>query len=212
MPCVVNLEPTCLAEVFDCLRLVGAAAGCEERAERELAALKSRVSAVVERSRQIAERPRVVLLEWIDPPFSSGHWSPELVELAGGREMVGAAGQRSRAVDWCEIAGAAPEVMVIACCGFDVQRTLSDILILQSHPEWNELPCVKAGRVYVVDGSAYFNRPGPRLVDSLEILAHAIHPSVQPPFKTPDECFSAVPRSRPSGRLRPARRPLRRSH
>jgi iron complex transport system substrate-binding protein len=177
-PRVVNLEPTCLGDVLESLREVGAAAGCEERAEHEIAALWARVAAVAERSERIANRPRVVLLEWIDPPFSSGHWSPELVRLAGGREVVSEAGERSRTLDWREVVAAAPDVLVIACCGFDVPRTLVDLPILRGYPGWNELPCVRSGRVYVVDGSAYFSRPGPRLVDSLEIVAHALEPSV----------------------------------
>jgi iron complex transport system substrate-binding protein len=179
-PRVVNLGPTCLTDVFDCLRLVGEAAECEERAEREVAALEARVAVVAERSARVAKRPRVVLLEWIDPPFSSGHWSPELVQLAGGREVLSAVGERSRTMDWQEVVAAKPEVMVIACCGFDVPRSLEDLPILQDYPGWGELPCVCAGRVFVVDGSAYFSRPGPRLVDSLEILAHTLHPAVHP--------------------------------
>ena len=128
----------------------------------------------------MVSRPRVILLEWIDPPFSSGHWSPELVRLAGGEEVVGVAGERSRTVDWQQIVAAAPEVMLIACCGFDVERTLADLPILRGYRGWDNLPCVRAKRVYVVDGSAYFSRPGPRLVDSLEILAHAFDPEIHP--------------------------------
>ena len=179
-PRVVNLAPTCLEEVFDGLRIVGEATGCRPRAEEEVAKLKGRVAAVAERSQKIKKRPRVVLLEWIDPPFSSGHWSPELVRLAGGDEALGVAGQHSRTLDWQDVVAARPEVLVVACCGFDVPRTLDDLPILRGYAGWNELPCVATGRVYVVDGSAYFNRPGPRLVDSLEILAHALHPDVHP--------------------------------
>jgi len=179
-PRVVNLEPTCLDEVFDGLRLVGEATGCRPRAEEEIARLKARVAAVAERAETIKRRPRVVVLEWIDPPFSSGHWSPELVQLAGGDEALGVAGQRSRTLDWQEVVAARPEVLVIACCGFDVPRTLDDLPILRGYPGWNEMPCVQAERVYVVDGSAYFSRPGPRLVDSLEILAHALDLDVHP--------------------------------
>ena len=181
-PQVVKLEPASLDGVFDCLRQVGAADGCVERAEQEIAELKSRVAAVAERSAGVPpnERPRVVVLEWIDPPFSSGHWTPELVELAGGREVVGVAGQRSRMLDWQQIVAARPDVMLIACCGFDVERTLADLPILRGYPGWNDLPCVRSGRVYVVDGNAYFSRPGPRLVDALEILAHTLHMAVHP--------------------------------
>jgi iron complex transport system substrate-binding protein len=179
-PRVVNLAPTNLEEVFDCLRIVGEATGCRPRAEEEVAKLKARVAAVAERSESIKKRPRVVVLEWIDPPFSSGHWTPELVRLAGGDEALGTAGERSRTLDWQEVVAARPDVLVIACCGFDVARTLDDLPILRGYAGWNELPCVGTGRVYIVDGSAYFNRPGPRLVDSLEILAHALHPDVHP--------------------------------
>lgn len=177
-PRVINLEPTSLGEVLDCLRIVGAAAGIADRAEAEVTKLRERVAAVAVRSNRLTHRPRVVVLEWIDPPFSSGHWSPELVRLAGGEEVVGAEGERSRAIDWQQIVAAAPEAMVIACCGFDIERTRDDLPILQGYPGWFDLPCVRSGRVYLVDGSAYFSRPGPRLVDSLEILAHALHPDV----------------------------------
>jgi iron complex transport system substrate-binding protein len=188
-PRVLNLEPTRLADVLDCLRLVGEAAGCPDRAELEIARLEERIDAVATRSATVTARPRVVVLEWIDPPFSSGHWSPELVRLAGGEEVVGAAGERSQSIDWQHIVEAAPEVMIIACCGFDVRRTLADLPLLRGYPGWDDLPCVRAKRVHVVDGSAYFSRPGPRLVDSLEILAHTLHPSLHPlPPSLPAAC------------------------
>jgi iron complex transport system substrate-binding protein len=179
-PKVVNLEPTCLAEVFECLRLVADAAGVPERAAAVLRALQARVDAVAARSASASQRPRTLLLEWIDPPFCSGHWSPELVRLAGGVEAVGREGQPSRTTAWAEILDADPEVMVIACCGFDAARTRCDLPILAGYPGFAELSCVRSGRVYLVDGNAYFSRPGPRLVDSLEILAHALHPDVHP--------------------------------
>jgi len=179
-PHVINLEPTCLNDVFDCLRLVGDATGRHERAAEEVAKLQARIAAVEDRSAEIENRPRVVVLEWIDPPFSSGHWSPELVRLAGGQEMIGAASERSRAIDWQEIVAVAPEVLIIACCGFDVPRTVADMPILRRYPGWDNLPCARLKRVYVVDGSAYFSRPGPRLVDSLEILAHTLDPAIHP--------------------------------
>lgn len=179
-PRVLNLEPTRLADVFDCLRLVGDAAGVPDRAEEAVAELRSRVAAVEERTRRIMHRPRVVLLEWIDPPFCAGHWSPELVRLAGGTEAVGREAEPSRTVPWSEIVAADPEVMVIACCGFGVARTRQDLPTLAGYPAVDELTCVRSGQVYLMDGNAYFSRPGPRLVDSLEILAHTLHPAVHP--------------------------------
>ena len=179
-PQVVNLEPTCLKDVFDGIRDVGVATHRQETAESFLAELAHRIALVRNRSRQIIERPSVMLLEWIDPPFSAGHWNPELVELAGGREVIGVAGQRSVTTRWEDIRQIDPEVMIIACCGFDGQRARQDLPILESNPGWQSLRCVKSNRVYLVDGSAYFNRPGPRLIDSLEILAHALHPRLHP--------------------------------
>ncbi|MFG0264992.1 MAG: cobalamin-binding protein [Rhodopirellula sp. JB055] len=184
-PRVVNLEPTSLSEMFDCITLVGKAANCSDRAETLIGSLRSRVDRVQQRttkwlSRPGVQVPRVMLLEWIAPPFSAGHWSPELVRIAGGNECVGEAGERSVTTSWDQIRDADPDVLFIACCGFSVSRTLDDLPILQGYPGWSEMKCVREGRVHVVDGSAYFSRPGPRLVDSLEILANALHPQTHP--------------------------------
>jgi iron complex transport system substrate-binding protein len=177
-PEVVNLEPTTLDEVLASHCIVAEAAGIPDQGEIVVARLQARINTVAARSETVPSRPRVVLLEWIDPPFSCGHWSPELVALAGGDEVLSHPGQRSRTLTWAEVTAARPEVLVIACCGFSVERTLQDVPILKRQPGWADLPCVRSGRVYVVDGSAYFSRPGPRLVDSLEILANALHPTV----------------------------------
>jgi iron complex transport system substrate-binding protein len=199
-PQVVNLEPTTLTGVLESLEMVATAAGTPERARAAIASLRARIDAVAKRSTAIKRRPRVLLLEWLDPPFSCGHWSPELVQLAGGQEMLGIAGERSRTLDWAEVLSASPEVILIACCGFSIERTVQDLPALVARPGISELPAVRDGRVYVVDGSAYFSRPGPRLVDSLEILAHAIDPAVHPlpeglePARrqSRDELFAAV--------------------
>ena len=176
-PRVVNLEPTSLHEVLASVSAVAAAAGVAERAAGVVGELQRRVDAVTAHTSSLQERPRTILLEWIDPPFSCGHWSPELVRLAGGVEGLGREGEPSRRATWQEILDWQPEVLVIACCGFDVERTLRDLPILAAQHGWSELPCVRADRVYVVDGSAYFSRPGPRLVDSLEMLAEALRPA-----------------------------------
>jgi iron complex transport system substrate-binding protein len=179
-PRVINLEPESLAEVFAAIREVGKAAGVEPEAGAVVEGLTARVETVVARTGRISHRPRVALLEWLDPPFSSGHWSPELVRLAGGVEGLGRAGLPSRTLRWDEVAAWQPELLFIACCGFSVERTLVDLEAARSVPGWLELPAVRSGRVYVADGSHYFSRPGPRLVDSLEILAHALHPEAHP--------------------------------
>ena len=179
-PGVVNLEPESLREVIDCIALVADAAGVPARAARVMDELTRRADSVAERSRSIPQHPRAMLLEWIDPPFSCGHWSPELVEMAGAMEGIGRPGVKSRRCDWREILEWNPEVLMIACCGMGVERTLQDIPILQSYERFSELQCTRDDRVYVMDGAAYFSRPGPRLVDSLEILANALHPDVHP--------------------------------
>lgn len=179
-PRVINLEPRALSEVFACMGEAALACGAERAAEQAVANLKARVAAVVARTDQLRRRPRVALLEWLAPPFSCGHWSPELVRLAGGDEVLGNEGQPSRTLRWGEVRASQPEVVFIACCGFNAERTMRDLPALGAIPEWCDLPAVHSGRVYVVNGSDYFSRPGPRLVDSLEILAHALHPQMHP--------------------------------
>jgi iron complex transport system substrate-binding protein len=177
-PQVVSLEPQALSEVFDAIRHLAEITGVRQRGEELVHKLKARVEAVAIKSAGLRYRPRVALLEWLDPPFSGGHWSPELVRLAGGVEGLGRAGQRSRMLQWSEVTEWQPEVIVIACCGFSMERTLADLPRLGTVPGWSTLPAVQADRVYVTDGSQYFSRPGPRLVESLELLAHTLHPDV----------------------------------
>ncbi|MDN5939648.1 MAG: hypothetical protein L0H83_13435, partial [Salinisphaera sp.] len=153
------------------------------------ASLQARVAALAERARTAASRPRVVLLEWLDPPFCCGHWNPELIQLAGGVEGLGKAGQPSRGMHWDEVIACQPQVVVIACCGFDVARTLEETPLLDAVPGWRTVPAAQNGRVFVTDGSQYFSRPGPRLVDSVEIMAHAIDPRLHP---LPDHLEPAV--------------------
>jgi iron complex transport system substrate-binding protein len=179
-PKVLNLEPTSLEDVFATLLIVGEAAGVAAQANHIVDELRGRVRSIADRSSTVQSRPRVVVLEWIDPPFSCGHWSPELVTMAGGDEQLGQPGMASRTLEWDEVIESRPDVIVIACCGFDVSRTLVDVEILRRYGGWSDLPAVKTGRVFVVDGNAYFSRPGPRLVESLELLAHALHPELHP--------------------------------
>ena len=179
-PRVVNLEPASLDEVLESHQTVADAAGLPEAGRTAVARLRGRIDAVAGRSTGVIVPPRVMLLEWIDPPFTAGHWSPELVRIAGGREVLGREGEKSRSVSWEEIEAADPEVMVIACCGFDIPRTRQDLSLLVAQPRFSRLTCVRRGEVHLVDGNAYFSRPGPRLVDSLEILAHALHPRLHP--------------------------------
>ncbi len=190
-PRVVSLEPSTLADILGDIRRVGDALGVPERAAEVVAALEARIEAVRERA-AAAARPRCVLLEWVAPPFRSGHWGPELVAIAGGTEPLGRPGMDAARVEWDAVIEAAPEVLVLACCGYDVARTLADLPLLRASPGWDDLPAVRAGAVWVVDGAAYFSRPGPRIVDSLEILAEILHPDLfQGRF--PPRAFQGVP-------------------
>ncbi len=174
-PRIVELEPTNMAQVLESIRAVGSLAGVADFGKKYVRSLEDRIARVRQRTSPLPKLG-VVLLEWIDPPFSCGHWSPELVEWAGGRELLSKAGERSRMLSWQEILDAQPDVMILACCGYSAERTQQDVPILEAQSGWRDLPCVQSGRVHLVDGSAYFSRPGPRLVDSLEILADLLHP------------------------------------
>ena len=175
-PRVVNLEPTSLSDIFDDIRRVGQACGVCERADKVVAELSRRVEFVRERTARIPERPRCFLMEWVDPPFCSGHWEPELVEIAGGYDPLGRKHQPSVEIKWETVLEARPEVIVVALCGYDVHRAACDYNLLRKFPGFDSLPAAQNDRIHIVDASAYFARPGPRIVDSLEILAGILHP------------------------------------
>jgi iron complex transport system substrate-binding protein len=176
-PKIVALNPHLLADVFADVRLVGSVTGKSAQAESLVSTLQARV-AEIKRKTIAAERPRVACIEWLDPVFSAGHWIPEMVELAGGRNGLAEKGQTSQRIDWHTVVEFDPDVVVLMPCGFDVARTLREAGSLTRKPGWNKLAAVKGGRVFAANGSAYFSRSGPRLVDGLEILAHIIHPEI----------------------------------
>jgi iron complex transport system substrate-binding protein len=169
-PAVLSLGPTTLEGVFLAIGEVGAATGRSRRAERVVATLRRRVDAVRARRRS-GPRPRVAFLEWLDPLICGGHWNPELVELAGGVDGLARTGTPSRSVTWEELREWCPEVLVVACCGYPVERSRQDLEALRRLPGADTLPCFRNGRVHVLDGKALFSRPGPSLVPSLELLA-----------------------------------------
>ena len=167
---VVPLDAGSLEGMLEDLRRVGDAIGRVPEAAALVASLRERLDVLRARSAGRA-RPRVACLEWLDPLFNGGHWVPEQVEIAGGDDVLGAPGERSREIAWDEVLAAAPEVLVLMPCGFDEQRAASDGARLRTLSRWDELPAVRSGRVHPVNGSAYFSRPGPRLVDGAELLA-----------------------------------------
>jgi len=175
-PMVVNVAPSSLADVFVAMEDVARAAKLADGGERVIGELKRRVQSLVARYQAAAPRASVVFLEWLDPLFCGGHWNPELVALAGGIELIGKAGVASRRIEFDELRGADPDMIFIACCGYSQERAQADLPILEAKAGWKDLKAVRNSRVYVADGSSYFNRPGPRLVESLEMLAMAIQP------------------------------------
>jgi iron complex transport system substrate-binding protein len=156
-------------------RRVGVLLGARTEAEDVIAGFDKTVAAISLR-REGRHVPRVVLLEWFDPPFASGHWNPELIAFAGGREMIGRPGERSRRLTWNEVAAADPEVILLAPCGFPIERSEVELPRLMAREEWASLAAVRSRNVVVADGSAFFSRPGPRLEASLRIAAAAIDP------------------------------------
>ncbi len=179
-PQVINLEPMRLSEVLDTLERVADAAGCSARGRSVRTELEARIDALTTRSQAVIRAPRVAMLEWIDPLFNAGHWTPELVTIAGGVECLGNPFAPSEQVSFDRLQAARPDLIAIALCGFDVQRSLQDVALLEQHAGWRDLPAVLNDQVYLLDGNAYFSRPGPRLVDSAEILAHVLHPALHP--------------------------------
>jgi iron complex transport system substrate-binding protein len=181
-PQVVNLEPSSLSDIFDDIQRVAEVCDVHEGADKVIAELSDRIEAVRRRANRIMHRPRCFLMEWVDPPFCSGHWGPELVEIAGGYDPLGRRYQPSIQINCQEVLAARPEVIVLALCGYNIDRARRDYEILRAFPDFNSLPAAQSGNVYVVDASAYFARPGPRIVDSLEILAGILHPTEFPEF------------------------------
>src|SRR5438128_3048379 len=170
-PEVVNLEPSSLADIFDDIRRDAEACDVPARANEVIAQLCERVEAVRRRASILPNLPRCFLMEWVDSPFCSGHWGPELVEIAGGYDPLGRKHHPSVQIDWQRVLNARPEIIVLALCGYDVARARLDYKLLRRFPGIDSLQATRDGAIYVVDGSALFARPGPLIVDSLELLA-----------------------------------------
>ncbi len=178
-PPIISLSPTSLNDILQDIRRIGQAADCRMEAEAYVAALRKRITAVQSTLADLAnsDRPRTAILEWIDPPMLAGNWMPELLELAGGRCPLTIPGKHSASIEWKNIVHFDPEVIVVGPCGFDLNRTLEEARMLSGFEDWPSITAVRRGRVFAVDGNAYFNRSGPRIVDSLELLSHLLHPN-----------------------------------
>jgi iron complex transport system substrate-binding protein len=173
---LVSLHPDVLADIWADIQRVATALDAPDRGAALVADLQARMAALAERARALGERPRIACVEWIEPLMAGGNWMPELVALAGGQDCLAQAGAHSAQIAFKDLAAADPEVILVQPCGFDMARTRAEMPALAAQPGWADLGAVKAGRVYLTDGNQYFNRPGPRIVDSLEILAEILHP------------------------------------
>ncbi len=175
-PQVVALQPNSLADIWEDIRRVAGAAGVPKRGETLVASMQSRMQAIADRANHWGRKPTVACIEWIEPLMAAGNWMPELVAMAGGVNLFGEAGKHSPWMTWDDLVNRDPDVIMVMPCGFDLPRTRSEMPALSGRPEWPALKAVRNGRVFVCDGNSYFNRPGPRLVEALEMLAEAIVP------------------------------------
>lgn len=188
-PRIVSLAPNALADVWNDIQRVADALDVSDKGRQVVKELQQRIEAIAARAGKLPDRPTVACIEWIEPLMAAGNWMPELVELAGGVNLFGQAGKHSPWMTFDELRQRDPDVIVVLPCGFDLARTRAEMPALTRQPGWGELRAVRNQRVFLTDGNQYFNRPGPRLVESLEILAGLIHPDV---FSVPETCLRGV--------------------
>jgi iron complex transport system substrate-binding protein len=188
---IFSMNPTSLREVLDDTVAVGEALGRGEETRAKVAALEERLARVEEAVAGLT-RPRVGCIEWLDPPFSAGHWVPEMVRIAGGEEVLAGPGETSARLSWDEVFQTTPEILVLMPCGFDARRTVEEARrVLLGLSGWDDLPAVRGGRVWAVDANSYFSRPAPRLVEGVETLARVLHPEVF--LEAPDPAAAVRP-------------------
>ncbi len=180
-PKLVSLVPNALADIWSDIRLVADACGVGAKGKQVVSRLQDRMDAISKRAHAATRRPRIACIEWLEPLMATGNWVPELIDLAAAENLFGKAGAHSPWMTWDDLAGSDPDVIVIMPCGFDLDRTRREMYWLTDRAGWPELRAVRNGEVYLVDGNQFMNRPGPRIVESLQILAEILHPDVFAP-------------------------------
>ncbi len=180
---IVSLEPRLLEDIIDNILLVGKITGKQSKAEEIATNLSTRINKIKEKTKMVKHRPRVFFMEWLQPPWVGGHWIPQMVDCAGGVEGLGHLGEPSNRIEWQKVVNYQPEIMVLSPCGYDVNQVLNEAHVLSSYPDLDKIPAFQTSKVFAVNASAYFSRPGPRVVDGLEILAHIVHPEIFPDTK-----------------------------
>ena len=179
---VISLQPYALRDVWTDIRRVAEACGECERGEDLICGLQQRIKTIQQRAKEGGSCPTVAAIEWLEPLMAGGNWVPELIEMANGRNLFGTAGQHSPWMTWKQLVEADPNFIVVLPCGFDIRRTRPEMHWLTERPQWCTLGAVRRGNVFVCDGNQFMNRPGPRLVESLQIFAEILHPEVVPPM------------------------------
>src|ERR1700687_4214572 len=177
-PKIVSLAPYALDDIFTDMQRVAEALAAPARGAKLVEVIRTRLSTIAELTRDASPRPSVATIEWIDPLMAAGNWMPTLVEMAGGSNLFGTAGEHSPWMKFEELAAKDPDVILISPCGFNMDRAAKDLPVLTNNPKWQELAAVRNRRVFMADGNQYFNRPGPRIAESLEILAEILHPEL----------------------------------
>jgi iron complex transport system substrate-binding protein len=175
-PAMISLEPNNLNDVWNDIRRVGKTLKVLSRAEELIDSLRNRLVTIREKAQRVQSRPTVAAIEWLAPLMAGGNWMPELIEIAGGRSLFAEPGEHSPWLDWISLIELDPEIILLLPCGFKIAQTVADFSLLTTNPAWKDLRAVQNGRVYLIDGHHFFNRPGPRLVESAEIVAEILHP------------------------------------
>jgi len=172
------MTPKSLAGIEQNMRDLGQATGRSQEAEEFIAGGRARLESIGAATRDLSDRPRVFCLEWLDPVYCSGHWVPEMVRIAGGVDQLGREGTDSVRISWDDVLNWAPEVLIFMPCGFNLEKAVEQAPQLFNRLGWSDLPAVREGRVYAADANSYFARPGPRVIEGTELLAHLIHPEL----------------------------------
>ncbi len=186
-PEIIALEPKTLAGILETINIIGEATGTQARAKEITDRLGSRIEKIQLKLGNERDRPRVFCLEWLDPPYVAGHWVPEMVETAGGDCGIGKPGEPSFKVTWDDIVEFAPHMLFIMPCGYNIEKTFKELDKVSSNEGWFALPATNRGEIYLFDANSYFSRPGPRVVDGLEILAKTIHPESMKGYEPPPD-------------------------
>lgn len=179
-PKLVSLVPNALADVWEDIRLVARACNVAAKGDEVVQSLQDRISAISERAQSSNRRPRIACIEWQEPLMAAGNWVPELIDLAAAENLFGQAGLHSPWMNWDELMAADPDLILVTPCGYDLPRTRQEMYWLTNRSDWPKLRAVRAGEVYLADGNQFMNRPGPRIVESLQILAEILHPAMFP--------------------------------